>query len=690
MRVSLALIALISLPGMGCSQPSTEAQGTDGTPDAIVAEPVQPESQSEIEVNPNRNAYFGDTHVHTNLSFDAYLMGTRRTPDEAYEFAKGAAIEHASGFMMQMKKPLDFLAVADHAFYLGMMRELARDEGPYADHPLSDAVAGATSAEGSTAGFQAILGHLQNRNPEVPDDLDNRDIRRSAWQEVIEAAQRHNDPGNFTAFIAYEYTSSGPDSQNLHRNVIFRGDKVPSIPYSRLDSLNPEDLWAWMDTNREQGIESLAIPHNSNGSDGWMFETNYFQSTKPIDAAYGELRMRNEPLVENSQVKGTSDTHPLLSPNDEWADFELMELRIASTLSSKPEGSYVRNAFLNGMRIEQETGVNPYKFGVIAASDTHNAAGSFEEDNYWSKTGLMDISPASRGSVPLPDSSPDNLQYANGASSMWGASGLAGVWAESNTRDALFDAFRRKETFATSGPHIRVRFFGGTDLADHLDDASNVITNAYAHGVPMGGNINGPSAEAPSFYLWAMKDPDTERLQRVQVIKGWIEDGEHKEAVFDVACSDGGAVDPQSHRCPDNGARVDITTCATTPGKGAVELSGTWTDPDFNPHSTRSITLACSRTPSAAGRRGMPFARVRRPIRTCTPLSRTAPGRRRSGTTPSLLQSTRATDCLSLMMRVGGGFALVGQRWPGPLGVSLRESPAGSDVTRIQRFIATR
>ncbi len=574
----LILFLMTTLLAFGCSQ--EPASQTETATDAG-ADPAPAQAEREIAVNPNKNAYFGDTHVHTVLSFDAFIMGTRRTPDDAYEFAKGAAIEHASGFKMQMKKPLDFLMVADHAFYLGMMREISTSGSPYADHRLGEVVAGATSAEGSTAAFQAVLGHLRDRDPNSPDDLNNLEVRRSAWQEIIESAERHNDPGNFTAFIGYEYTSSGPEAQNLHRNVIFKNSQVPATPFSRLDSLNPEDLWAWMDANREQGIESIAVPHNPNGSNGWMFEPTYFQSDKPVDAAYADLRMRNEPLVENSQVKGTSDTHPLLSPNDEWADFELMELRIASTLASKPEGSYVRNAYLNGMLMEEESGFNPYKFGVIAASDTHNAAGSFEEDNYWSKTGLMDINPASRGSVPLPNSDPDDPQFASGASSFWGASGLAGVWAESNTRESLFDAMRRKETFATSGPHIRVRFFGGQGLGESLEGADDVIATAYENGVPMGGDIRGGD-EAPSFYLWASKDPDTQTLQRIQVIKGWIENGERKEEVFDVACSDGGSVDPATNRCPDNGARVDIATCATTPDKGANELSATWTDPNFD------------------------------------------------------------------------------------------------------------
>ncbi len=537
----------------------------------------------KVAVNADKNAYFGDTHIHTVLSFDAFLMGTRRTPDDAYEFAKGAAIEHASGFMMQMKKPVDFLAVSDHAFYLGMMRELADPSGAYGEHRFAETVRGATTAEGSSAGFQEIVGHLRGRDPDKADDLDDRNIARSAWQEIIDAAERHNDPGKFTTFIGYEYTASGPEAQNLHRNVIFRGSEVPAQPYSRLDSTNPEDLWAWMDSNREEGIESLAIPHNMNGSDGWMFELNYHRSDKPLDAAYADLRMRNEPIVENSQVKGTSDTHPLLSPNDEWADFEIMPVRIASTLESRPPGSYVRDALLNGLLLQEEGGFNPYKFGVIGASDTHNAAGSFEEDNYWSKTGLMDIEPFRRGSVPLPDSDPENPEYSMGASRSWGASGLAGVWAESNTRDAIYDGFRRKETFSTSGPHIRVRFFGGYEIDQTLTDAADVIATAYAKGVPMGSEIDRDGDRVPSFYLWASRDPDTQTLQRLQIIKGWIEDGERREAVIDVACSDGGVVDPKTHRCSDNGAMVDLTTCAVTPDKGANELSAVWSDTNFDP-----------------------------------------------------------------------------------------------------------
>ncbi len=574
---------LVMLTG-GCGQDDAaqvpgEASGPEAAPAAAA------DRSDAVRTNPLRDVYFGDTHIHTVLSFDAFLMGTRNTPDDAYEFAKGRAIEHASGFRMQMKKPLDFLAVSDHAFYLGMMREIS--EGRI-QHALSEAVRGAVDPAGSRAAFTVAIGHVADitraraEDPAVVDDLDDRAVARSAWREIIEAAERHNDPGTFTTFIGYEYTASGLEFQNLHRNVIFRGSEVPSQPFARLDSINPEDLWDWMDANRERGMEAIAIPHNSNGSDGWMFQTTNWAG-EPIDAAYAEQRMRNEPLVENTQVKGTSDTHPLLSPNDEWADFELMELRVASTLPSRPEGSYVREAYLNGLLMEERDGINPYRFGVIGSSDTHNAAGSFEEDNYWSKTGVLDIEPFQRGSVPLPDSPADAPEYAQSTARFWGASGLAGVWAESNTRDAIFAAFRRKETFSTSGPHIRVRFFGGFGF-DEQALMENPVSHGYDRGVPMGGDLPGAGEGAPGFLVWAERDPDSAPLDRLQIVKGWVEHGEAQERVFDIACSDGATPNALDHRCPDNGATVNLETCAVPEDRGAGQLLTVWTDPAFNPN----------------------------------------------------------------------------------------------------------
>ena len=578
MRQTICAIALLALAA-GCAQEAPEPEDT--TP---AAPAVEAPAAVDIPSNPLRNAYFGDTHIHTVLSFDAYLMGTRSTPDKAYAFAKGEAIQHAAGRMMQLHAPLDFMAVSDHAFYLGMMRELADETSAYGDHPVAPAVRGATDAAGSGAGFDAVVGHLREGfdDPDRVDDLDDRNVARSAWQEIIESAERNNEPGSFTAFIGYEYTSSGPETQNLHRNVIFRGSEVPLQPFSRLDSLNPEDLWTWMDANRDAGMDALAIPHNANGSDGWMFRDVTFAGD-PLDAGYADLRMRNEPIVENTQVKGTSDTHPLLSPNDEWADFELMELKVATDQTSHPPGSYVRNAYLRGLAMETTEGFNPYRFGVIGSSDTHNAAGSFYEYDYWSKTGFTDIEPHMRGSVPLPEPAEDGSEYADGASQFWGASGLAGVWAESNTREAIFDAMRRKETFSTSGPRIQVRFFGGYGLDSDLADAPDSVAQGYSGGVPMGADLPTDGEGAPAFYAWAIRDPNTVGLQRLQIVKGWIEEGEHQEAVVDVACSDGGTVDPETRRCPDNGATVDLATCDVSEDNGAGELAAVWRDPDFDP-----------------------------------------------------------------------------------------------------------
>ncbi|HAK51829.1 MAG TPA: hypothetical protein DCM54_08000 [Gammaproteobacteria bacterium] len=565
---------LVSLTLAGCQddRPSSPA---------VTANPPE----DSIDSNPHRNAYFGDTHVHTIFSMDAYMFLTRRTPDDAYIFGKGGAIEHSSGFTMQLKKPLDFVAVTDHGMYLGMLAELAKEDSPHREHELAPAMRAATDFESALNAMRGFTRYVLGRRSEtadanLEDKLDDRDVARSAWQETIAAAERHNDPGNFTTFIGYEFTATGARAENLHRNVIFRSSNVPEQIHVSLDSLNPEDLWRWMDGLRARGIESLAIPHNSNGSDGWMFQKTTYAGN-PMDADYAELRMRNEPIVEITQAKGTSETHPTLSPNDEWADFEIMPYIIASPEFSKIPGSYVREAYLNGMVMQESVGFNPYKFGVIGASDTHTGAGSFDEDNYWSKAGVLDAEPHRRGSVPLPNSTPEELKYATGAPNYWGASGLAGVWAESNTRADVYDAFRRKETFSTSGPRIKIRFFGSTGFDSSIVNSGNAIAEAYANGVTMGNDLT-HNEVSPSFFVWAMRDPDTAPLQRLQIIKGWVEDGEPREMVYDVACSNGGTVDTKNHRCPDNGATVDITTCEIPQDIGDPEIKALWQDPDFD------------------------------------------------------------------------------------------------------------
>ena len=426
-------------------------------------------------------------------------------------------------------------------------------------------------------------------------------ISRDAWKDIIEAADRHNDPGNFTTFVGYEYTSSTDAMDNLHRNVIFRGDgnKYPELPFSRMNSLDPEDLWDWMDNLRDQGIESMAIPHNSNGSGAQMFKLEDFDGNE-FDSEYVAKRIRNEPIVEITQVKGTSETHPALSTNDEWADFEIMPWKVATMVISEVEGgSYVREALLNGLKLEAENKGNPFKFGFIGSTDGHTAASSFNEENYFAKVGLLDSTAELRGSIPITTPSLldrgtstllgtelvgeiDGKNYVNASSISYGASGLAGVWAEENTRESIYSALRRKETFATSGPRIKVRFFAGYEFDFEMINKQDLVKHLYENGHTMGSEIlNTEKKGEPTFFLWALQDADSAPLQRLQIIKGYIEDGELKEHVFDVMCSDGLEVNQDTYMCPDNGAIVNLNDCSFDTSTGASELKTFWEDPTY-------------------------------------------------------------------------------------------------------------
>ena len=563
---------LITFALVACNEPQEPLEATTG-------EPSTKNSRGSIETNPLRNAYFGDLHVHTNWSIDAYIFGNRTTPDDAYRFAKGETILHPSGREMTLPQPLDFQAVTDHGIYLGMARAMFDPESSVASHALAVQLRAAQSEDELREGFIAMVDML--RRPREEDDLDDPEVHREAWARIVEAAERHNDPGSFTTFVGYEYTSAGGDLENLHRNVIFRGGDVPEAPFSAHMSRDPQHLWEWMDEQRGLGRDLIAIPHNSNGSDGLMFRLTDFND-QAFTPDYVDQRTRNEPLVENTQVKGTSDTHPALSPNDEWADFEIMTVKVATDIASQPSGSYVREALVNGLMLEQTEGFNPFKFGVIGSSDTHVSAGSFEEDNYWGKVGMLDATAELRGSVPVQGEEEAEGMFAATRNSEYGASGLAVAWAESNTRDAIFDAFRRKETYSTSGPRILLRFFAGYGFPEDIESMADGVEQADRLGVPMGADLAADGGEAPSFVVWASRDAGSAALQRLQIIKGWIEDGETQEAVFDIACSDGLSPDPISHRCPDNGASVDISTCEISSDLGAASLFNTWNDPEFD------------------------------------------------------------------------------------------------------------
>ncbi len=562
----------LALLAVGCS-PSEQA--ADEAPSSQPAEAVS----SAIEINPLRNAYFGDLHVHTNWSFDAFMFGNRTGPDDAYRFAKGETILHPSGREMSLPAPLDFQAVTDHGIYLGMMRAMFDPDSVVGSHPVSEQLRQARGAEGLRTGFLELIDRFAL--PREEDDLDNPEVHRDAWERIVEAAERHNDPGTFTTFIGYEYSSAGGNMENLHRNVIFRGSDAPEAIFSAHMSTNPEDLWDWMDAQRGLGRDLIAIPHNSNGSDGWMFRLTDW-SKQPFTAEYADQRMRNEPLVENTQVKGTSDTHPALSPNDEWADFEIMTVKVATDEPSQVPGSYVREAFLNGLMLEETQGFNPFAFGVIGSSDSHVSAGSFEEDDYWGKIGLLDATPEQRGSVPVPGAEQGEGMFASTRNSEFGASGLAVAWAESNTRESIFDAFRRKETYSTSGPRMLLRFFAGYGFPEDIATRADGVEMADQIGVPMGADLVGLKGAVPGFVVWATRDAGSAPLQRLQMVKGWVADGEMQEKVFDIACSDGLAPDAETHRCPDNGASVDLATCEISADVGAATLSAYWRDPHFD------------------------------------------------------------------------------------------------------------
>ena len=518
-----------------------------------------------------RNAYFGDLHVHTSYSFDAFSFATRTTPDDAYRFARGEVIQHPSGADIQLDRPLDFYAVTDHAAYLGVLQALANPVHPMADDPDVRRFT-------TTEGVLERGGYLPNAAAFVASHS-TLTIARSACQDIVAAAQRHYEPGVLTTFVGYEYTPSR-EGGNLHRNVIFKNEKTPRDIFSRLDSTNPEDLWTWMDEQRLAGFEMLSIPHNSNGSDGWMFETRQFDGS-PIDAAYAAQRMRNEPLVEITQVKGTSETHPFLSPNDEWADFEIFPFRIAQFTKSKPRGSYVREAWLNGAAMEAEAGFNPYRFGVVGASDTHNSGHPFAESEFTGKVGVHDIAPINRGSIP--SGSVNGMPaYRETYRRFYSSSGMTGVWADANDRESIYAAFRRKETFATSGTRIKIRAFAGFGLPEDLHESRDMAAIGYARGTPMGGELPTDAPSSPTVVAMALRDPLGAPLARLQVIKGWIDNGARNEAVYDVACSEG-ARPNQDARCPDNGATVDLATCTIASGIGAEQLAASWRDPNFDP-----------------------------------------------------------------------------------------------------------
>jgi len=528
----------------------------------------------------DRKVYFGDTHAHSAYSSDAFGFGNRLPPDTAYRLARGDKVKHVGNYSVQLKSPLDFFMLTDHAEMIGIA-QIASDPSTI----LYQTSLGEDLRDpDQKAGGARFLNALQTAagSGVAPDGYSNESTR-TIWQALVELAELYNDPGHFTTFAAFEW-SSMPNGENLHRNVIFRdAQKVPDLPFSAMDSTKPEDLWTYLEKQRARGNDNLAIPHNGNMSNGRMFQPVDSWGA-PISAEYAMRRMENEPLFEMMQLKGTSETMPSFAPEDEFADFELLPFSLYTWQRvEQQKTSYVREAYKSGLRFQETIGANPFKFGLEGGGDDHGSTHTWEEFNYHGGHAVLDSTPKDRmtGTIPL-EGAAKNLN------ARMSAGGITGVWADGNNREAIFAAMRRKETFASSGVKIAPRFFAGWDFPPDLTAQTNWVRKAYATGVPMGGDLEPQSAQqaastSPSFAVSALRDPNSAPLQRIQIIKGWTKNGEMMEKVYDVACSDGAKVDPNTHRCPANGAEVNLKTCAISSDKGSAALAATWKDPDFDP-----------------------------------------------------------------------------------------------------------
>jgi hypothetical protein len=532
---------------------------------------------------------FGDTHLHTAVSFDAGAFGTQLTPRDAYRFARGEEIRSSSGQPVKLSRPLDFLVVSDHSDNMGFFPDL------FAGKPelLADATGRKwfemiQSGKGAEAALEMISAFSHETFPKDLIYFPSTRAYRSAWQENIAAAEQYNEPGRFTAFIGYEWTSN-TGGNNLHRNVIFRdnGDKArqvePFTVYPPYGSDNPVDLWKWMDAYEKKTDGSvLAIPHNGNLSNGLMFPTVETFGRR-IDREYAETRAKWERLYEATQTKGDGEAHPVLSPNDEFADFEKWDKGNLDGSAAKTremlQFEYARSAYKNGLKLEEQLGVNPYKFGLVSGTDSHTGLTAVEEDNFFGKTTPQEPSPERMRTTFIANDQ-------TGVKVMdWevAAAGYAAVWANENTRQSIWDAMQRKETYSTTGTRMIVRFFGGFEFEKADAQTRSPAAIGYAKGVPMGGDLNkAPAGKAPTFLVAALRDPIGANVDRIQIVKGWMDArGELQEKVYDVVWAGDRKPGPDG-KLPSVGSTVDVANATWTNTIGAPELITVWSDPNFN------------------------------------------------------------------------------------------------------------
>jgi hypothetical protein len=532
--------------------------------------------------------YFGDTHLHTSYSTDAGMVGNRLGPEEAYRFARGEEVISSTGLRVRLQRPLDFLVVSDHAENLGLAPMIEESNPDLLRTEFGRLVHGLVK---SGKGPEAYEAWIERMNALDDPMKGNEAVTRTMWERETEIAENYNEPGKFSAIIGYEWTSM-PDGNNLHRNVIFRDGKAKAdevIPFSQYDSVDPEDLWTWMaDYERKTGGRVLAIPHGGNLSLGLMFGDVTLTTRKPIDKEYAERRMRWEPLYEVTQMKGDGEAHVALSPNDEFTGFETWDRGSFGAGVHTPDmlpREYAREALKRGLKYEQELGVNPFKFGMVGSTDAHTSLPTTTEDNFFGK--VVPLEPSARDdrffevvAGRLSGEDPKRKSFAWQTS----ASGLAAVWATDNTREALWDAMSRKEVYATTGTRLMVRVFAGYDFVENDVQRHDFAAYGYQKGVPMGGDLTAPpEGKVPSLLIRALRDADGANLDRLQVVKGWLDArGDLHEKVYDVAWS-GDRKAGADGKVPAVGNTVNAEDARYTNTIGAPLLTGYWKDPDFDP-----------------------------------------------------------------------------------------------------------
>jgi hypothetical protein len=572
------LAACIAASMTGCHKDRSPPAAPSGTarPEShgrIAVDPALAAREAAVPEDPMKNAYFGETHLHTSYSLDAYIGGARLTPDDAYRFARGEKVT-LGGQPHSIVKPLDFAVVTDHAEYIGEMYSTQVQGAPgYAQGKLEELRNLKTPEEREKWYFWQVMMPAKFGRRTHPSFFAGPETTRNAWQDVIvKAARDQYEPGRFTTLVGFEWTAV-QSGGNMHRNVIFRDMAVPDMPLTSIDTTNEEKLWAWMAEQEAAGSKLLAIPHNSNASKGLMFAP-MDKSGNPIDAGYARTRSKWEPLIEMMQVKGNSEVVASIWSSDEFAGFEnapsLQDYRDRRFIKE----NFVRWAVIKGLAYQRALGVNPYRLGFVGGTDSHNGTpGDVVEDNFVGSHGAADSTVDRRRTGEVPN-------WLKARDESPGA--LAGVWATKNTRGAIWDAMKSRETFATSGTRIRPRFFCGAGLPGTVEDPVALVRDGYSAGVPMGGTL-ASSGKAPTCTVYASKDPDGANLDRIQIIKGWVDArGEPQEKIIDVAWS-GERKRGEGGKLPPVGNTVDLRTATYTNGIGSPVLMGSWTDPDFDP-----------------------------------------------------------------------------------------------------------